>query len=421
MKINRKINDAAKGRMERAWARIQNALGEKGQGLVDELRGLFDEAETAEAVIEDDDLVSAVENVIAKYKEVPEAVANAIATLKADLMKVRNGMTADGKKLPINVRNQIAKAVINSRSKDDIKAAVEAVLVKNDITGLTFGEVIDYNIVDGWSDNTGLYDKLFKAPVTKFFYTEDDLATAAVLAKQWNKDSEAAKEAQTIAADGKSIQTAYIFKKQRIANEDLDAIEASGNEATFLKYITAELRRQWANSVVKAILVGDTANAVGSRITTFESIGTKAADDIFTTVKTTATANTVTFGELWQSVQAVRDPFGYGKVLVLDESILGDIAAFVYASGGDADYRGIDELKTKLGVAEIILMDLHGFSSNTIHAVTLVPQGYWVNVKKEVEIAYPNWDFNQRNWLFERNAGGAIHDFKSTSVYKEAE
>ena len=421
MKINKKINDAAKGRIERAWARIQNVLGEKGQGLVDELRGLFDEAEAAEAEISDDDLVTAVEGIIGKYKEVPEAVANAIAALKADLSKVRNSMTGEGKKLPVNVQNQIAKAVINCRTKDDVRGAVEAVLVKNEITGLTFGEVIDYNIVDGWGDNTGLFEKLFKTPVTKFFYTEDDLNDAAVLAKQWDKDSEEAKAAQVIAAEGKAITTKYIYKKQRIANEDLDAIEASGNEATFLRYITAELRRQWANSVIKAILVGDTTNAVGSRITTFETIGTKAADDLFTTITATTTPGTVTFGELWQSVQSVRDPFGYGKVLIIDESSLGAVASFVYASGGDADYRGIDELKAKLGVADIILMDLHGFSGDAIHAITLVPQGYWVNIKKEVEVAYPNWDFNQRNFLFERNAGGAIHDFKSTAVYKDAE
>lgn len=420
MKINKKINDAAKGRIERAWTRIQNALGEKGQGLVDELRGLFDEAEAAEAEIADADLVAAVEDIIAKYKEVPEAVANAIAALKSDMQKVRNGLTAEGKKLPMAVQNQIAKAVINCRAKDEIRGAVEAVLVKNDITGLTFGEVIDYNIVDGWGDNTGLFGKLFKTPVTKFFYTEDDLATAAVLAKQWDKDSEEAKAAQVIATEGKSITTKYIYKKQRIANEDLDEIAASGSEATFLKYITSELRRQWSNSVIKAILVGDTTNPVGSRITTFEAIGTKAASDIFTTVVNPATATVVTFGEVWKTVQAVRDPFGYGKVLVLDETSLGDVAAFVYASGGDADYRGIDELKAKLGVADIILMDLHGFTSDEVHAVCLVPQGYWVNIKKEAEVAYPDWEFNQMNWLYERNAGGGIHDIKSTAVYKEA-
>lgn len=420
MKINKKINDAAKGRIERAWSRIQNALGEKGQGLVDELRGLFDEAEAAEAEIADSDLVAAVEEIIAKYKEVPEAVANAIAALKSDMQKVRNGLTADGKKLPMAVQNQIAKAVINCRTKDEIRGAVEAVLVKNDITGLTFGEVIDYNIVDGWGDNTGLFGKLFKTPVTKFFYTEDDLSTAAVLAKQWDKDSEEAKAAQVIATEGKSITTKYIYKKQRIANEDLDEIAASGSEATFLKYITSELRRQWANSVIKTILVGDTTNPVGSRITTFEAIGTKAASDIFTTVVNPATATVITFGEVWKTVQSVRDPFGYGKVLVLDETSLGDVASFVYASGGDADYRGIDELKAKLGVADIVLMDLHGFTSNAVHAVCFVPQGYWVNIKKEVEVAYPNWEFNQMNWLYERNAGGAIHDIKSTAVYKEA-
>ena len=80
----------------------------------------------------------------------------------------------------------------------------------------------------------------------------------------------------------------------------------------------------------------------------------------------------------------------------------------------------MDALKAEFGVADIIVKDLLTWTSSSVHAVCFVPQGYWVNIKKEVEVAYPNWEFNTQNFLFERNAGGAIHDLKSTAVLKEA-
>ena len=423
MKVKRTITDTMKGRIERSWNRVQNILGEKGQGLVDELRGIFDEMEAAEVEVSPEDLTAAIEETVAKYKEVPEAVANAIAAMKSDILSVRNAMnnTKEGKNLPTAVKNQIAKAIMSCREKSQIENAVKAVLVKNEITGLTFADVIDYAIVDGWGESTGLFGKLYKTPVTKFFYNEDDLTEADVLAKQWDKDSESAKQVQTIATNGKTISTAYIYKKQRIANEDMDAIAASGNESMFLSYITSELKRQWDNSVVKAILVGDTVNALGSQITTFESIGTKVADDVFTTVLNPTTPTSPTRDEVFTLVQSVKDDYGYGKTLVVDSAVFAILSSFVYASGGSTEFRGIDDLKAEFGLADIVVKDLHSWTGDAVHAICFVPQGYWVNIKKEVEVAYPNWEFNTQNFLFERNAGGAIHDLKSTAVLKEAE
>ena len=422
MKVKRTVTDAMKGRIDRAWNRVQNLLGEKGQGLVDELRGIFDEMESAEVEVSAEDLTAAIEETVAKYKEVPEAVANAISAMKADLLQVRNAMnnSKEGKNLPVAVKNQIAKAIMSCREKSQIENAVKAVLTKNEITGLTFADVIDYAIVDGWGDESGLFGKLYKTPVTKFFYNEDDLTEADILAKQWDKDSESAKAVQVIATTGKTISTAYIYKKQRIANEDMDSIAASGNESMFLGYITSELKRQWNNTVIKTILIGDSDNPVGSQITTFESIGTKAADDIFTTITNPGTPGTPTRAEVWAMIQSVKDDYGYGKVLVVDPTVLAIMSTFVYASGGSTEFRGMDALKAEFGVADIIVKDLLTWTSSSVHAVCFVPQGYWVNIKKEVEVAYPNWEFNTQNFLFERNAGGAIHDLKSTAVLKEA-
>lgn len=423
MKVTNKMNGTSSARIAKAWGRIANALGEKGQGLVDELRGIFDEFETSEAEVSDEELTAKIEEIIKNYKEMPEEVANAIAKANAEIVALKNAIntTAKGGKLPNAVKNEICASIMGVRSKAEIKNAVEAVLVKNDITGLTFADVIDYAIVDNWGDEQGFYGKLHKTPVTKFFYSEADLTEAAILAKQWDKDSEAAKAIQTIEVEGKSIATKYIYKRQRIANEDLDEIQKSGNYAGFVEYITKELQRQWCNSVLKAMLVGDTTNAVGSRITTFETIGTKTQDDIFTTIVNPDQAGTVVFGDLWRMVQSIENPNGKDITLFVDPEVLAAASAFTYAGGGTTDYRGLDEMKAKLGVADIRPYKLHTYGDADLHAVALIADEYWVNEKNEIEVAYPNFEVNAQNWQFERNAGGAIHGIKSTAVLKEAQ
>ena len=413
MKIKNNLNEGAKCRINRSFALMQNSLGEKGQGFVDLLRSVLEEYETAEQEIGDDELLAKIKAVVEDFgKQVPEELANAIAGMQAKIAEIKNGMTATAKDiLPASVKNQICGAMLNCRTKADVKNAVEAILVKNEVTGLTFADVIDYAIVDNWGDEQGAYGDLKKVPYTKFFYNDDDLTEANILAKQWDKSSQEAKQVQTIATEGKSITTKYIYKRQRMANEDLDEITQAGESSNFIKYITAELRRQYCNTVIKKI-VADEAG-----ITTFESIGGKTASDLFTTV-TNPESGALVFGDLWKTVLEVKD--ASKAVVYIDKAAFAAAAGFTYGAGGTEDFRGIDEMKTKLGVKDIVLYDLHTYTENKVHAVVFVPGEYWVKEKGRKEIAYPDHTFNCLNWQYEVNAGGAIHGIKSSAVLREA-
>lgn len=415
MKARVKMTDSAKGRINRSLSHISNTLGEKGQGLVDELRGIFDEFEAAEQEISDEELVAKINELVeSATKGGSEEIANALASMKNAIAEVKNGINATekGAKLSQAVKNQICGAMLGCKTKAEVKNAVEKVLVKNEVTGFTFADVIDYAIVDNWGDEQGMYGLLKQVPYTKFFYNDDDLSEANILAKQWDKSSAEAKTVQIIATDGKSISTKYIYKRQKMANEDLDEIAQAGESSNFINYITTELRRQYCNTIIKKIVAGD------STITTFESIGSKTASDLFTTVKNPEGAALV-FGDLWKTVLEVKD--AANAVVYIDKAAFAAAAGFTYAAGGTEDFRGLDEMKIKLGVKDIILYDLHTYTEDKVHAVVFVPGEYWVKEKGKKEIAYPDYSFNVQNWMYEVNAGGGIHGIKSSAVLREAE
>lgn len=402
--------------LEGVKRKINNALSEKGQALAEALRALIDELEASDVEVDEEALKAEVKKVIDEMEEVPEAVANAIAEKFAT---VKNSI-ADKQELTPKVKNEIAAAIMRAGKKESVKDAVEGILVKNDITGLTFADVVDYTIVEAWGDYNPLFKQLYKTPFTKFFYNDDDLSTADILAKQWDKSSEVEKAIQQIAVEGKSISTKYIYKRQRAALEDLDEIEKAGETANFLRWINEELDRQIVNTIVKAMLVGDTTNPVGSRVSTFETIGTKSASDAFTTLVNPESANNVTVADVRRMCDSVKNPHGKRKVLVIAPEVLFEISQFIFAAGGTTDFRSVEELASKLGVDEIIKSDLLQ-ASDGLYAICMLPQGYWYNEKAALQVAYPHYENNVMNYQKERNIGGAIHDLYSTAVLKEAE
>ena len=397
--------------------RVANAFSEKGQEAADAIRALIDELESAEVEVDETALAEKIQEVLANAEpntKTEEAIANAIAKRMQAITD-----TVGAKNLSAAVKNQISAAILRAASKEEVKNAVNAVLVKNDVTGLTFEDVVDYAVVESWGDLNPIFKQLHKTFFTKFFYNGQDVKTATLLAKQWDKSGGTEKKIQEIAVTGKQILTKYIYKRQRAAQEDLDEIEKAGGLTNFLRFINEELDRMIVNTIVMAILIGDNVNELADRVTTFETIGSKNASDLFTKVLNPE-GETVTLKDFRRACDAVKNPNGKRKVAILSTSMLSQISEFKYSGTGTIMYRSTDEVAKQLGVDEVILCDLLD-PEEGIYGIVMLPDGYWYNEKNAISVAYPKYEENVMNYQKERNIGGAIHDLFSTAVLKKAQ
>lgn len=395
--------------------RVANAFSEKGQEAADAIRALIDELESAEVEVDETTLAEKIQEVLANAEpntKTEEAIANAIAKRMQAITD-----TVGAKNLSAAVKNQISAAILRAGSKEEVKNAVNAVLVKNDVSGFTFEEVVDYAVVENWGNLNPIFSKLHKTFFTKFFYNSQDVKTAILLAKQWDKTGETEKKIQEIAVTGKTISTRYIYKRQQAAQEDLDEIEKAGGLTNFLRFVNEELDRMIVNTIVMAILVGDTVNDLADRVTTFETIGSKASSDVFTTVITAAGA-VPTLQEARATADAVKNPNGKEKVAIVSTAHISNLAEFKYSGTGSVMYRSTDDIAKQLGVDVIIPCD--HFEGTNVLMVVMLPDGYWYNEKKAISVAYPKYEENVMNYQKERNIGGAIHDLFSTAVLKKA-
>lgn len=404
------VKDAAK-RQETFRAlkkKISDAFSEEGQAAADAIRALIDEIEGSEQEIDRDELERLIMETMRKFnksedEEIPAAVANAIAK---KIVEVQNRMPVSDKLTP-KIKNEISAAILKARGKSEVEKVVNDVLVKNGISGLSFEDTVDYAITENWGESNALFNALRKTPFSKFFYSAQDKTDADVIAHGWDKTSQTEKEIQAVVANGKSISTQYIYKRQQIAQEDLDDMREMGGETNFLRWLNDELDRQIVNTIV-GILLG----AVQSNdITTIEALmGAGTSDAFRTAVANSATAVTdLTIVDIRKLADAVSNPYGKSKWLVIDQTTLTQISAFVYASGGDTTYHRLDDLKGMLGVDEIYVTSL------ATVPIVFLPDGYWVKEKNAISVTYPTWEFNVQNYQKERNLGGGIHDLKSVA------
>lgn len=397
-KLQDKISNARK--------QIKNELTEDAAELRRSLLDLLDELANAEVEVDEAELASRVRELIDAYNrdsanEVPAAVANALAAKFAEL---KNTMPASEKLTPA-IKNQVAAAILRSHGREDVQNAVNAVMVKNGISGLTFSDTIDFAINDKWGDSDELFAALRKVPFTKFFYTAQDFNDADAVAHGWDKTSVTEKEIQALTVSGKTISTQYIYKRQQIAFEDLDDIEEAGQTATFLRWLDEELDRQIVNAIV-AVMLGNTTDFTD--ITTIESLYGAGTSDAFRTAITVSDDAHITFAEARQIADAVATGKGY-KWMVMNQSQLTELSAFVYASGGDTIYRSKEEVAAMLGVDRIYVTD----KANGI--VCFVPDEYWVKEKAALQVSYPKYEFNVMNYQRERNIGAAVHGLKTVA------
>lgn len=393
-------------KMDAIKRKVKNAFSEEGAEAAAAIRDLIDELENAEIEIDERELASRIEEVIRAYngradEEVPANVANALAKKFAEMQKT---MPVSNQLTPA-IKNQVASAILRSKGREAVTDAVNAVLVKNGIEGLTFNDTIDFAVNDNWGDSDELFAALKKVNFSKFFYTEQDFNDADVKAHGWTKTSENEKLIQQLTVNGKKIDTQYIYKRQQIAFEDLDDIEESGNTATFLRWLDEELDRQIVNAIV-AVMLGNTTDFTD--ITTIESLRGTGVTDVFRTAVTVADATAVTFTEARAIVDAVIAGRG-AKWLVMSQAQLTALAKFKYASGGDDIFRSKEEVAAMLGVERIYVTD----KANGV--VCFIPSEYWVKEKAALQVSYPKYEYNVMNYQRERNIGGAVHGLKSVA------
>lgn len=384
---------------------INNAFSEKGAEVAKALNDLLTELEGSDVEVNEEELKAKVEEIFKNLMpNTEEVVANALAKKMAE---IKNAINPE---LSVEVKNQITAAILRSK-KEEVKNAVNEVLVKNGVTGMTFENAVDYVVSESWGNLNPLLMMFKKVPYTKFFYNSADLSDAKILAKQWDKSGTSEKKIQEIEVNGKTINTKYVYKRQAIAQEDMDEIERVGEGTNFLRFINEELDRQIANTIVKTILVGDSTNAAADRLTTFESISTKSASDVFTTIVT----GSATLAKVREASDKVKNPNGLKKVAIMSQSTLTAISTYIAATGATEDYRSKEEIAGKIGVDEIVVVDV---LPATTHAIIMIPEEYWYVEKNSLAVSYPKYEMNQINYQKERNCGGAIHGLYSTAVLK---
>lgn len=404
--------------------KVANSLSEDARAQWDEMVAAVEELDSDEdehTITELNDRIAEIEGKYAQQEE----VANRIQAVRDELAGMVQGSKNVKDKFTPEVRRAIANAIMNSHGVRNTLENIEAVCKqngievrtkKNSISGLTFAEVIDYALQLKQENHDEVFDVLYKTNRGKWFYGELDPTNPVNIAHQWTKSSETQKAEQELAVEGKTINTAYIYKLQCLANEDLDDAREAGEEARLLNDIREELVRAVKGLAVRAILVGDAYNANGSKVTVFETIGTKAATDLFTTVVNPAVANTITLADVRKTAAKVKTR---RKWAFMTEDLKLALATRIYAAGGTEFFFSDEELAAQLGVDRVIAKDCIG-EVQGLHVVVLDPDEYWVKEKNVIDTAFPEFRDNRQGYIYEINMGGAIHGLESTAILAEA-
>ena len=399
------------------------------QGIKNALTG--DAKDFADAVLSafqsmaDDDKEHGVEELTAKVEEIAgeyvskQDVENKIAEVRESILRmVRANGAGEQSKLTPEIAKQVANAILRSRSHAEAMTALDGVIAKNDLTGLSYQGLVDYTLNIKQGDADEVFDALSVTPFTKWFYGELDEKNAEQVAKQWDKTQQKGitKDLQTLALNGKSIECKEVYKMQRIANSDLNAAEEAGQQVQLLASVSGELRKSIKAAAVRAILIGDKVNSGNKQITSFETIGTKKVTDVFTTVLNPEGAE-VTLVDLLRTVKEVKTE---RKWLFITSALEVKLRKMLYASGGTATIIGLEDMAKMIGVERVINKDYLA-NEEGLHAIVMSPDEYRVKIRKTNEVPFPEWKENAQYLLAEMDMAGAIHGIKSTAVLRAAQ
>lgn len=405
---------------------MKNSLTGDAKDFADAVLAAFQELQDDEQEHGVEDLQKQVEEISKKFAT-PEDVEESIGRVKDEILRTVRNVVGDKQKLVSQqVANAVCAALVNSANRAECVAKLKKIAAENgitlkkkqnDLTGLTYQELIDYSLNIKQDDADEIFDALKQTPFGTFFYAQLDEKNAKQIAKQWDKAVEPGitKDIQEVAVNGKSLATKSIYKMLRVANEDLDSAAEAGQENALIASGRAELRKSVKSAVVRAMLIGDTVNPDGKKITTFETVGTKTETDIYTTVLNPEAAD-VALADMLRLVKSVKTE---RKWLFVSSAMEVKLRTMIYATGGTTMIIGLDELAKMLGVERIINKDYLD-EVDGLHAVVIDPSEYWVKNKKTLDVTFPEYKENSLYLLYEMNMGGAIHGIQSTAVLRAA-
>lgn len=411
-----KVIDAITARL------AKNTLSEDARALWEEVRAAF------EALAEDGqehtitELADQFEAIKAKYDAQDEAVANRIQAVRDEVMAMVKDTKSVKDKFTPEVRRAIANAIHSAHNLKEVKENIASVCKENaievrtkrdSVSGLSYAEIIDYALQLKHENNDEIFDALYKTNRSKFFYGELDPTNPKNIAKQHTKNADQQKQEQELVLNGKSLTTAYIYKLQSLAQEDLDDAREAGEETRLLEDIREELMRAVKGLAVRAILVGDAYNPNGSKVTVFETIGIKTASDLFTTVVNPVTPNAPTLLDLRKAAAKVKTE---RKWAVITSDLKLELSK--RPQGANTHFYTDEELAAQIGVDRVIDKDFIG-EVEGLHAVIFDPNEYWVKEKNVIDVAFPEFRDNRQGYIYEINMGGAIHGIESTAVVCE--
>ena len=405
----------------KAMKKVSNSLSDEARAQWDEMVAAVEELDAADEEHDITSLNDRLAEIEGKYAN-QEEVANRMQALRTEIMNSLKGAKNVKDAFTPEVRKAITNAIFNGHTLRDVKNAIEGICkengieiktTKNSVSGLTFAEVIDYALQLKQENNDEIFGALYKTARGKFFYGELDPTNPANIAHQHAKGDD--KEEQELALNGKSLTTAYIYKLQSLAHEDIDDAREAGQEAALLRDIRDELMRAVKGVAVRAILVGDAYNGDGSKVTVFETIGTKTASDLFTTLVNPTVANTVTLADVRKAAAKVKTR---RKWAIMTEDTKLQLATRQYAAGGTEFFFTDEELAGQLGVDRVIAKDFVG-DVEGLHAIIFDPDEYWVKEKNVIDTAFPEYRNNRQGYIYEINMGGAIHGLQSSAILTE--
>lgn len=426
--------------------KIANCLKEARairDGLTGNAREFADAVVGALEALESDEEEHTIEEVFAELDRLKETVNRSEEEAREDvanrIQKLENKIAGMAQKvdkknvLTKKVANEVAKAILGASSKEAIADSVLKVLKRNSIEGFTAAEIVDWAVELKIEDLNPLWRQLHKTTYNTWYYNATDLLSAYnTIAHQHNQHG-TAKDAQVLSVTKKQIATDYVYKMQQIAFKDLDDIEEAGGLQEFLQMISNELYQMIVDTIVQYILLGETANKdTQSEITTFESVQAAAAAFVTkilnsdngladflgklgfdtTGVPTLLTTDAnACLAAIRYASDKVWNPRSKRKVAIMSGAMLTRISSYRYSENGDLLFRSKEEVAAQIGVDEIITSDLMGY-----RVTIMLPDGYWVKEVKSIDVAYPVYEKNVRNFQKEINAGGAFHDILSCAT-----
>lgn len=301
-------------------------------------------------------------------------------------------------------KNLIAKSIINSKSKEEVKK-----YLKDNVSfssGSFNNPLVSPEIINSWTYNNDLYNIISRTPYSKFYYTTQDIDNVNAKAAEWTKGSSTEKAIQELTISPKTISTSYIYKRQEITQEDLDDLMDAGNYDEFLEFITLELRRHVEDSIIGNIIGG--AFSQDYTVSKYERFVIGETNSNFTTVKTKTQSGSsdytyITTANVQEMCDtAIKTNIKWLVIHPADFRTLMDDAG-VYSENALATLIGVD----------------HIFQTNLAErgkVVCLDPTQYVIKVKNEINIAYPAYEFNKMNMQYEINGGGIIKGLKSSAM-----